>query len=237
MKIRISIYITPHLSGVNLICLFIIQPLNTPRPFCSSSHLSFLTGDHQHTNTPFVQCTRSSRTTQVCSQLPCTVRADSHFLLLTVTFCHCKHLCSYSPVFLNTLWDDPFKGSNNCISISFPLQKSHWFFPILLFPCNQLPLGFISFTQLVCYWHEALGSVLSSNSPELLQEPFFIPQLSPPAPLLDASCCGFLALTPANKQRMVNARALELQESHPCPSLPTELCLLGCSPESYSCRI
>lgn len=103
MKIRIAMYITSHLSGVNLICLFIIQPLNTPRLFCSSSHCSFLTGDHQHTDIPFFQCTRSSRTTQVCSQLPCTMRADSHFLLFIVTFCPCNHLYCYSPVFLNTL--------------------------------------------------------------------------------------------------------------------------------------
>lgn len=56
--------------------------------------------------------------------------------------------------------------------------------------------------------------MLSSNNAKLLQEPFFIPQLSlpyAPAPLLDArpSCHRFLALTPTDNHRMDNAsRAL-----------------------------
>lgn len=74
---------------------------------------------------------------------------------------------------------------------------------------HQLPSGLISFTQLAYYWHEARGFVLSSNSPELLQEPLFIPQLPlsyVPAPLLDAkpSCYALFSLTHANKYRMVN---------------------------------
>lgn len=91
---------------------------------------------------------------------------------------------------------------------------------------HQLPLGPISFTQLAHYWHDARGSVLSSNSPELLQEPFLIPQLPlpyVPAPLLDAkpSCHGFLALTPVNKYRMVNAsRALAATTGITAPALP-----------------
>lgn len=63
-------YITPHLSILNLIYLFIAQPLHTPRPFSSSLQLALIfLSLIVIMNIPVLfssKATWNSRTTQVC---------------------------------------------------------------------------------------------------------------------------------------------------------------------------